>query len=153
MSETYKISGQRFALPKGPKGEGWTFEKRPGGWIIATSHEGKRKRLALHELRGKLGVALNGSLYFGSLEKKSRTAAQDAGGSDSDLIAQFPGKVRKLLVADGAQVKAGEPLILLEAMKMEFTVRAPFAGTVLRALVTEGQQLVPGDRFFEITPS
>ncbi len=122
---------------------------------MATFADGRRVRMALHELRGKLGVSLGGRLYFGQIEKQGRDAGPSgaAGGSDSDLIAQFPGKVRKLLVAEGATVPAGEPLILLEAMKMEFTIKAPYSGTVKKVLVQEGQQLAPGDRFFEITPS
>ena len=51
-----------------------------------------------------------------------------AGGEEhADLVAQFPGKVRKVLVAEGAQVAEGEPLVLVEAMKMEFAVKAPRA--------------------------
>ncbi|MDR3607420.1 MAG: acetyl-CoA carboxylase biotin carboxyl carrier protein subunit [Oligoflexia bacterium] len=150
MSETLKISGKRFELEAT---KGWCFERRPGGWLIATSPSGARKRFALHELRGRLSFSLDGRLYFGAVEKAGRgSAGGAAAGNDSDLVAQFPGKVRKLLVGEGAQVAAGDPLILIEAMKMEFTVKAPFAGRVTRVLVQEGQQLSPGDRFFEVEP-
>lgn len=150
MSDTLKISGKKFKLPKA--GE-MTFEVRPGGWVIATSPEGVRTRFALSEARGKLGLALHGRLFQGDVTSDRKHGTTDAGGGDSDLIAQFPGKVRKILVAQGARIKAGEPMILVEAMKMEFTVKAPGDGTVTKVLVTEGQQLAPGDRFFDFEMS
>jgi 3-methylcrotonyl-CoA carboxylase alpha subunit len=67
-----------------------------------------------------------------------------SGGSESDLIAQFPGKVRKIRVQSNQRVQQGEVLILLEAMKMEFAIRAPSDGTVLRLRVSEGEQVSPG---------
>jgi biotin carboxyl carrier protein len=148
MSETFKVSGKRFALPAVSKG--WTFERRPGGWLVATSPSGSRRRFAMLERQGKLSFGLGGRLYFGDAIQESRAGAGSSGGSDSDLVAQFPGKVRKLLVAVGSRVVAGDPLILVEAMKMEFTVKAPFDGTISRVRVEEGQQLSPGDRFFDL---
>jgi acetyl/propionyl-CoA carboxylase alpha subunit len=151
MSETFKISGKRVALPRAAGG--WKFQSRPGGWIIAERRAAdgslERHRFALHELRGRLSLNFGGFAWSGELAASdSRGGA--AGGSDADLIAQFPGKVRKLLVQAGASVAAGDPLVMIEAMKMEFPVKAPYAGTVKRLLVTEGQQLSPGDRFLDL---
>lgn len=152
--ETFRVSGKKLAVPAA--GEGWSFETRPGGWVVASrvradgSHE--RKRIFIHEAKGKLSFNVDGVLYHGSVDAKSR-AGTAVGGSDQDLIAQFPGKVRKVLVAEGASVEAGTPLFLLEAMKMEFSVKAPFAGKVEKILVKEGQQLTPGDRFLDFKPA
>lgn len=149
--ETFRISGKKIAMPD--PGTGWRFETRPGGWIIASrarpDGSTERKRIFLHEAKGKLSFTVDGVLYHGSLDAKSR-AGTVAGGSDQDLIAQFPGKVRKVLVTEGASVEAGVPLLLLEAMKMEFSVKAPFAGTIEKIRVKEGQQLSPGDRFLDL---
>ena len=88
----------------------------------------------------------------GQGERVVRTSASAAGAADdSALVAQFPGKVRKILVAVGAQVNAGDKLILVEAMKMEFAVVAPFSGTVSTIKVTEGQSFSPGARFADVT--
>jgi 3-methylcrotonyl-CoA carboxylase alpha subunit len=68
-----------------------------------------------------------------------------AGGS---LIAPMPGKVVAVLVAAGDKVKKGSPLVILEAMKMEYTVTAPRDGVVARldfpvgGLVKEGEELL-----------
>jgi biotin carboxyl carrier protein len=150
-AETFRISGKKMDLPS--PGEGWSFERRPGGWIVATRARAdgsrERRRIFLFEAKGKLSFSVDGRLFHGSVEEKSRSGGA-AGGSDQDLIAQFPGKVRKVLVAEGATVAAGEPLVLLEAMKMEFSVKAPFPGKVEKIFVRAGQQLAPGDRFLDL---
>lgn len=147
---SFKVSGKKVAMPAEPL-EGWTLTVRPGGWILAEGPEGRRERLSVFENRGKLAASLGGVLYQGEFVEKQR-AGNSAAGSDSDLVAQFPGKVRKILVQEGAQVAEGEPLVLVEAMKMEFAIKAPFAGRVVKVLVKEAQQLSPGDRFVELKP-
>lgn len=103
---------------------------------------------------GKLTVSFRGWHWHGEVseERRSAGASTGPGGGDSDLIAQFPGKVRKILVQAGARVNEGDPLVLLEAMKMEFSIRAPFAGTVAKLLVQEGQQISPGTRLLDLMP-
>jgi len=60
------------------------------------------------------------------------------------LTAPMPGSVVRVLVEVGAEVAAGQPLVVLEAMKMEHTVAAPAAGTVSAVGVTAGQQVDAG---------
>ena len=52
--------------------------------------------------------------------------------------------VWKIEAVAGAAVKAGDTLIILEAMKMEIPVAAPRAGTVQTILVSEGEQVAEG---------
>lgn len=152
MSDTFRVSGKKALLPKTERG--WKFTPRPGGWVIAEGPKGERHRLAALELKGQLSVILEGVLYHGQIQAATRGGSADPRGGDAELIAQFPGKVRKILVTVGTAVKEGEPLLLVEAMKMEFTVKSPTDGKVTRLLVQEGQQIGPGDRFldFEATP-
>jgi propionyl-CoA carboxylase alpha chain len=67
-------------------------------------------------------------------------AAQHAG----SLVAPMPGSVVRVLVEAGADVEAGQALIVLEAMKMEHTVAAPAAGIVGEIRVRPGQQVEAG---------
>jgi biotin carboxyl carrier protein len=153
--ESFRVSGKKVAIPApNAEAQAWSFETRPGGWIVATKRglEGvptERRRFFLHEAKGKLGFSVDGSLFFGNVLAETRAGGASAG-SELDLLAQFPGKVRKILVAEGAKVEEGAPMLLLEAMKMEFSVKAPYAGTIERILVKEGQQLSPGDRFLDL---
>ena len=56
----------------------------------------------------------------------------------------MPGAVVRVLVEAGATVTKGEPLVVLEAMKMEHTVASPADGTVSEVRVTAGQQVDAG---------
>jgi acetyl/propionyl-CoA carboxylase alpha subunit len=148
MSDRLRISGKTFILPAALSKQGWKFSIRPGGWIVAAGPKGERRRFMISESGGKLAFSIDGILYLADVQS-GETSSASTGGSDADLTAQFPGKVRKLLVEAGTTVKAGEPLLLVEAMKMEFSVKAPSDGKITRWNVKEGQQLSPGDRFLE----
>jgi acetyl/propionyl-CoA carboxylase alpha subunit len=72
-----------------------------------------------------------------------------AGGSSS-LTAPMPGTVIRVLAEPGARVAAREPLVVLEAMKMETPVVAPYAATVRSVHVAEGQQVAGGALLVEL---
>jgi propionyl-CoA carboxylase alpha chain len=59
-------------------------------------------------------------------------------------VAPMPGTVVRVAVAVGAAVEPGQPLVWLEAMKMEHVVVAPARGTVTELPVTVGQQVAQG---------
>lgn len=70
--------------------------------------------------------------------------AGEAAGGASRLTAPMPGKVVRVLVAPGDQVEARQPLVVVEAMKMENELTAPRAGTVTEVPVTEGMSVEAG---------
>ncbi len=72
------------------------------------------------------------------------------GGGHDTLEAQMPGVVRQVLVAVGEVVARGQPLVLLEAMKMELRVTAPHAGRVERVAVSEGVSVQRGQLLVEL---
>ena len=58
--------------------------------------------------------------------------------------AQMPGKIVRILVQPGAEVERGQPLLVMEAMKMENEIRASQAGKVVAVKVSEGQAVETG---------
>ena len=56
----------------------------------------------------------------------------------------MPGNILKIQVSQGQQVKEGDVLIILEAMKMENEIVAPKAGSVAQIIVTKGQVVETG---------
>jgi len=64
--------------------------------------------------------------------------------------APLPGLILRLLVKDGDGVQAGQPLLVMEAMKMENVVTAPHHGTVRKIFVVEGASVAEGDPLAEI---
>ncbi|HYE01516.1 MAG TPA: acetyl/propionyl/methylcrotonyl-CoA carboxylase subunit alpha [Alphaproteobacteria bacterium] len=65
-------------------------------------------------------------------------------GSAGRLTAPMPGKVIAVLTEAGAKVEKGQPLVVLEAMKMEHTIKAPAAGTVAAVKYGVGEQVPEG---------
>jgi 3-methylcrotonyl-CoA carboxylase alpha subunit len=63
------------------------------------------------------------------------------------------GRVLELFVAVGDLVSGGQRLAVIEAMKMEHTLRAPFAGTVRRVAAIAGAQVVEGGEIVVIERS
>ncbi|HEY0877647.1 MAG TPA: acetyl/propionyl/methylcrotonyl-CoA carboxylase subunit alpha [Zeimonas sp.] len=68
---------------------------------------------------------------------------------DSALVAPMPGKVIALFVEAGATVERGQPLLVIEAMKMEHTISAPAAGRVASIRYGVGDQVVEGAQLVE----
>nr|WP_166177424.1 acetyl/propionyl/methylcrotonyl-CoA carboxylase subunit alpha [Altererythrobacter segetis] len=64
-----------------------------------------------------------------------------ASATDGDIRSPMPGKVIAVDVTEGQVVEAGQRLMVLEAMKMEHALTAPFAGTVAELAAHEGQQV------------
>lgn len=67
-----------------------------------------------------------------------------------DVTTPMPGRVVKILVAQGAAVKVGDPLLVVEAMKMENRVQAPIAGTVATIYVKEGDEVNPDETLIHL---
>lgn len=76
-------------------------------------------------------------------------AAQQASGTGKAVNAPMPGTILKIAVANGKQVKEGELIFVLEAMKMENDIVSPASG-VFTATVAEGAKVNTGDLIAEI---
>lgn len=74
------------------------------------------------------------------------------GGSRSEgALAPLPGLVLQVKVREGEAVRAGQPVVVMEAMKMENVIAAPYNGTVKKVLVKEGDSVGEGDLLLAIT--
>jgi biotin carboxyl carrier protein len=93
-------------------------------------------------------VLIQGDCHKFSLMNEQRRAMIRAGGKGSAgkamLTSPMPGKVVKLLVAEGQEVEAGQGVIVVEAMKMENELKSAVAGKVKEIFVEEGQVVESG---------
>jgi len=87
-----------------------------------------------------------------ALQAVSRFADPAAQAIAGSLLAPMPGVVARVGVAAGDQVAAGEPLLWLEAMKMEHVIAAPVAGIVAELPVSAGQQVEVGTVLAVVKP-
>jgi acetyl/propionyl-CoA carboxylase alpha subunit len=88
-----------------------------------------------------------------TVEEAVRHASAHAGTGSAPLTAPMPGRVIAVRATEGATVAAHQPIVVIEAMKMEHAVVAPIDGTVTRLLVAEGQQVQRGDLLGEVGES
>ena len=80
-----------------------------------------------------------------STESASAPTAPAPVGAGTEVRAQLPGTVLRLAVAEGDTVKAGDALLVLEALKMEIEVSSPVDGTVTHLAVKTHATVVAGD--------
>jgi acetyl-CoA carboxylase biotin carboxylase subunit len=92
---------------------------------------------------GEVAVIEKGETFL--IQPYDPFEAADAAGSPSDrVVTPMPGKIVQLLVREGEKVAKGQPLAVLEAMKMEHTLAAPAAATVEAVAVAVGDQVADG---------
>jgi 3-methylcrotonyl-CoA carboxylase alpha subunit len=148
----FHTGGARLSVEVAYRRDGWLL-RHNGEAVPARAESLPGNRLAV-ELDGRRLVAsviavdahgdaqrhvfLHGARHLLHRDDPLAAAGQQTTGS-GDLRAPMPGKVVALLVEAGSRVEAGTPLLVIEAMKMEHTIRAPSGGT-LRA-----HRFAPGD--------
>jgi len=99
--------------------------------------------------RGELEVALGSQLFRaivaeeGAVGKRVEAASGSPNGSRA-VVSPMPGRIVRILVTSGATVVAGQPVIVIEAMKMENELRAQKDGVVREIAVKEGMAIEAG---------
>jgi 3-methylcrotonyl-CoA carboxylase alpha subunit len=125
-------------------------EPLPGGDALVTI-AGRRWRIAAARRNSSIFVAAGPrSFEFVPVEETARRHAR--GLAAPEVTAPMPGKVLKVLVAEGERVEPGQPLVVIEAMKMETTLAAESAAVVRRVRAAEGQMVDHGAVLIELSP-
>ena len=97
-------------------------------------------------------VAIEGQVYIftHAQEKQGRARKSEAGKLDPTVRSPMPGKILQVLVTEGAQIEAGQTLILLEAMKMENSLTTEGAARVKKLHVSPGDLVELGQVLVEL---
>ena len=85
----------------------------------------------------------DGQIYRNDLPRSGVTESRARTPTEPPVSAPMPATVAKVLVSVGAKVRRGDPVIVLEAMKMELTIRAPRDGIVAAVHCREGDLVQP----------
>ena len=117
--------------------------RRVGSHGIVLRHEGRVVRATVLREGDTVWVALDGRTYTFTLEEPGAGATHHAGEEDF-AISPMTGTVVKLDVEPGARVEAGAALFVVEAMKMEYVVRAPRDLTIAEVRHAAGDQVDQG---------
>lgn len=83
-------------------------------------------------------------------DKKKKRAGSSGGAGGNQVAAPMPGKVTKIQKNIGDKVEIGDVVLVMEAMKMEYTLKAEVAGEIKSVNCVEGEQVVLGKILAEI---
>jgi 3-methylcrotonyl-CoA carboxylase alpha subunit len=146
LSVSATASGSRWELAFGARRLLAEARFVPDGGAVLTLG-GVQSRAVVLDHGDDIAVFADGAGWrFTRVDALASPAGADA--SVGRLSAPMPGRVVQLLVAVGDAVRQGQPLIVVEAMKMEHTIAAPRDGTVeavryaVGDLVEEGAELI-----------
>jgi pyruvate carboxylase subunit A/propionyl-CoA carboxylase alpha chain len=116
----------------------------PDRVVLAVSQDGSAVEHALNVARYGDDVFVDSALGPVQLLALPRFPDPDSAVAQGSLLAPMPGSVLRIGAAVGDAVTAGQPLVWLEAMKMEHTVTAPADGVLVELDVEPGQQVDVG---------
>ena len=125
-------------------------EPEPGVYLLLAG--GRVYECRVSDAGGRAGaarVSVRGRAYGVALWDPKRLRGAGAGGAGAsgraEVRAPMPGKVVRLLVGHGAEVAAGEGLVVVEAMKMQNEMKSPKAGRVVEIHAAAGATVNAGD--------
>jgi biotin carboxyl carrier protein len=126
---------------------------RPEPHVISLLTGGRSYEAGMAEFEGGYEVSILGRAYPARVVDPRRAALKLGGAAAKGVITtSMPGRVVRVLVAPGDAVEQGQPLLVVEAMKMENEIDAPFAGRVVEIAVEAGQAVDAGARLLQIEP-
>ncbi|TAN56964.1 MAG: acetyl/propionyl/methylcrotonyl-CoA carboxylase subunit alpha [Rhodospirillales bacterium] len=151
----FKCDGQEIPLTVHYRETGWRIDltsgatidaqarRLPDGALEATLNGTRMKARILRQQESLTLFALGDTYRLELHDPTARAAERDSQGGS--LTAPMPGKVTAVHVKQGDVVVLGQPLMVLEAMKMEHAVKAPADGVVEAVFFGPGDQASDGD--------
>ena len=134
------VDGRRYDLE--------VRERSAGEFLLIRGNEVHNVRVEPHGSSGSFEVIMRGRSYQVRIDdpkrlRSNQTSAAHHTGS-AEIVSPMPGKIVRVLVAEGASVEAGAGVIVVEAMKMQNEMKAPRAGRVVSIAVKEHEAVNAG---------
>lgn len=154
--QPYEVQVQRG--PDGwlvtPDGAAGALTARPlgaGQWLLRA--DGRQVRAWVAAVGDDRFIFVEGhALRLRVLDPDADTDEGAAAGGPN-IVAVMPGKVVKILKQPGAEVTAGEPVLVMESMKMETELAAPMDGRIAVVHVAEGQTVAQNEPLIDVEPA
>ncbi|MES2855457.1 MAG: biotin/lipoyl-containing protein [Bdellovibrionota bacterium] len=120
---------------------------------VSIEIDGKTIEAIVAQKNGLLWAHVDGETFTVETQKKSRKGSKSAGAGakPGEVLAPMPGKVIKLLVKPGMKVENHQVVLVMEAMKMEYTLKAACDGVVKDVFCDAGQQVTLGQLLVQMT--
>jgi glutaconyl-CoA/methylmalonyl-CoA decarboxylase subunit gamma len=138
-----KDAGLTFIIDE----EGYSWVEKDGERMIAEIVE---------KNQNKYHLLINGNSYHFSVEtpfsfkRKKFLSKLTKGNKNHRTPSPMPGKIVEILVNEGDKINAGDPVLILEAMKMQNEIQASISGIVTSISVKPGQTVMKDEILFEI---
>lgn len=118
--------------------------------VLSIIHEGRHYEAKReYSLMGETHIIVGSERFLAEVRDprslRSRRAAAGADAGPAKIIAPMPGKIVRVIAAEGDEVEAGQGLVVVEAMKMQNEIKATKKGKVTRITVKEGSAVNAGD--------
>jgi len=110
------------------------------------------KRVSAQMVKGQLWLHVDGETHVFEGHRR-RSAKGSSKTIDGTVIAPMPGKILKLGVTQGQKVKVGQLLVVMEAMKMEYSYSAELDGVVEQIGCSVGQQVAVSQLLVKVRPN
>ena len=104
---------------------------------------------ALNEVEISTDLRLGGQQRVGA---KSVASSRPRPTHSGHVTTAMPGNIVDVLVVTGQKVRAGDPVLVIEAMKMENEIQASITGTIINLFVSKGDAVTPDSALLEIQP-
>ncbi len=118
---------------------------------IKVRHNGTDLKAEAQLIKDTLWVHFNGRTFAIEGKPAGRKRHKAGGGASSEtVLAPMPGKVTKILVNPGQEITKGQAVLVMEAMKMEYTLKAEIAGKIGQIECRAGDQVVLGKLLVKI---
>jgi len=118
--------------------------------VLSILHEGRQYEAKReYSLLGETHVIVGSERFTAEVRDprslRSRRAAAGAEAGPAKILAPMPGKIVRVIVAEGDEVEAGQPLVVVEAMKMQNEIKATKNGKITKIAVKEATAVNAGD--------
>ena len=152
MIQEFIHNGETIKTVAEPKGDSTEVSISENKFTVAELLPGKYT-ISVNGVRHTVCCVVDGDKVYADVEgillelsipsEDGGTAGGGAGtvGEKDKIFAPMPGKVVKILVSEGVEVKEGQPMVIVEAMKMENQVNAAADGTVKKINFAAGDQV------------
>lgn len=142
-SITIVVNNQPYTFQQQITHNGWVLER--DGQIFSTT--------LIQKQGDDYTINVNGSdVTIAYKDPYALSGAGGSGGAQGDVKAVMPGRVVKISVQEGQEVKANQPILVLEAMKMENEIKAPCDGIIEKIFVDESASVESGAMLISIQP-
>ncbi|SMO66915.1 Biotin-requiring enzyme [Saccharicrinis carchari] len=107
--------------------------------------------------QNEVSVMINGNTYHFNIDtelasKRKEKLTKDAGKKVAKTNAPLPGEIVAVLVSEGQEVHKGEPIMILEAMKMQNEITSPITGKIKTLHVKADETVMKDQALFEVSP-